>query len=92
MTRARVARSTTKGITMTTRLQRSRTDKVIGGVAGGLAQYFGIDPMIVRVLFLLMLLPGGISPLIYIILWVVMPQEPAAEQPRYDPYTGQPIQ
>ncbi len=77
---------------MTKRLQRSRTDKVLGGVAGGLAQYFGIDTMIVRVLFLLMILPGGISPLLYVLLWVLMPEEPAVEQPGFDPYTGQPTQ
>lgn len=71
---------------MTKRLQRSRTDTMIAGVAGGLAAYFGIDATIVRILFLLLFLPGGLSPLIYLILWIVMPQEPAAEQPRYDSY------
>jgi len=80
-----------KDTTMTKRIQRSRNDKMIAGVAGGLAQYFGIDATIVRILFLLLLLPGGLSPLIYVILWVVMPEAPAAEQPRYDPYTGQPL-
>ncbi|NJN17111.1 MAG: PspC domain-containing protein [Oscillochloris sp.] len=74
---------------MTKRLMRSRNDKMFAGVAGGLANYFGIDATIVRILFLLMLLPGGVSPLIYVILWVIMPEEPAAEPMRYDPYSGQ---
>lgn len=81
-----------KDTTMTRRIQRSRSNKMIGGVAGGLAEYFGIDATIVRILFVLLLLPGGLSPLIYVILWVVMPEEPAAERLRtYDPYTGQPL-
>jgi phage shock protein C len=76
---------------MTTKLQRSRNDKMIAGVAAGLAQYFGVDVTIVRLaLVLLFLLPHGVGLPIYIILWVVMPQEPAPT-PRYDPYTGQPL-
>lgn len=83
---------------MTTRLQRSRSDRKIAGVAAGLAQYFGIDPMLVRLAFVLLLFaPHSIIVPIYIILWVVMPEEPVAqpapaEPHRYDPYTGQPIQ
>jgi phage shock protein PspC (stress-responsive transcriptional regulator) len=76
---------------MTSKLQRSRSDKMISGVAAGLAQYFGVDATIVRLVFALLFLitHGAILP-IYIILWVIMPQEPAAP-PRYDPYTGQPL-
>lgn len=80
---------------MTTRLMRSRNDKMIAGVSAGLAHYFGIDPVIVRLVFLLLFFaPHSPALLIYIILWVVMPREPepvVAPQPRYDPYTGQPI-
>lgn len=82
---------------MTTRIQRSRSDRKIAGVAAGLAQYFGIDPMLVRlVLVLLIFTPHSIIVPIYLILWVVMPEEPvaqpAAQEPyRYDPSTGQPI-
>jgi phage shock protein C len=76
---------------MTKRLQRPRNDRMIAGVAAGVAQYLGIDTTIVRLLFLLLLLPGGISPLIYVILWVLMPEEPAVEQPRFDPHSGQPL-
>lgn len=59
------------------RLYRSRTNKVIAGVCGGLAEYFKIDPVIPRVIFLLIALPGGISILVYFIFWIVMPKRPA---------------
>ena len=76
---------------MTTRLLRSRTDRMFAGVCGGLAAYFGIDVTLARLVFVLAVL-SGLSPLIYLIL--VMPEEPATVAPpyRYDPYTGQPIQ
>ena len=60
------------------RLYRSRTNRMIAGVCGGLAAYFGIDPTIVRILAVLLALPGGGPPigLIYLVLWVVLPEEP----------------
>ncbi len=58
------------------RLARSANDKMIAGVCGGLANYFGIDSTIVRLVFVLAVL-SGLSPLIYIILWIVMPEEGA---------------
>jgi phage shock protein C len=54
---------------------RSTTDKMIAGVCGGLAAYFGIDTVIVRVLFVLFGLAGGPGVLLYIILWIVMPED-----------------
>lgn len=60
-------------------LQRSRTEKMIGGVCGGLAQYFEIDPTVVRLLWVIVILFGGSGVLLYIILWLIMPLEsPAA--------------
>ncbi len=56
-----------------TRLTRSATDKVIGGVCGGLGQYFGIDPVIVRLIFVALVFAGGMSILLYPILWLIMP-------------------
>lgn len=58
------------------KLYRSVTDKMIGGVAGGLAEYFEIDPVIVRLLFVLAVIFGGSGILAYIILWIVIPQRP----------------
>jgi phage shock protein PspC (stress-responsive transcriptional regulator) len=55
------------------RLYRSSTNKVIGGVAAGLGDYFIIDPVLVRVLFVLLAMFGGGGVLIYIVLWIVIP-------------------
>lgn len=49
---------------------------MIGGVAGGLAEYFEIDPTIVRIIFIVTLFIGGGGFLAYIILWIVVPEEP----------------
>lgn len=59
---------------MAKRLYRSTDDRMIAGVCGGLAEYFKIDPVITRVIFLVLLLPGGFPGLIpYIILWIAVP-------------------
>lgn len=55
------------------RLYRSATDKVIAGVCGGLAQYFNIDPAIIRLAFVVFALAGGASVLLYIVLWIAVP-------------------
>lgn len=59
----------------TNRLYRSTTDKVIGGVSGGLADYLNIDPVIVRIMFVLLAIFGGSGVLVYIILWIVIPEK-----------------
>jgi len=61
---------------MEKRLYRSYTDKMLGGVCGGLGEYFDIDPVIIRVLFVVAVLFGGGGILAYIILWIVIPQKP----------------
>jgi phage shock protein PspC (stress-responsive transcriptional regulator) len=59
------------------RFYRSTTDRKIAGVCGGLAEYFNIDPVIVRIIAFILLLPGGLPGLIpYIILWIVVPEKP----------------
>ncbi|MFZ2323966.1 MAG: PspC domain-containing protein [Ignavibacteriaceae bacterium] len=58
------------------KLYRSVTDKMIGGVAGGIAEYFDIDPAIVRLIFVLAVIFGGSGILAYIILWIIIPQKP----------------
>ena len=58
---------------MPKRLYRSRTDSVIGGVCGGLAEYFNIDPLIVRVLTAVSIFFGGFGLIAYVILWLVAP-------------------
>jgi phage shock protein C len=64
------------------KLYRSRTDKKIAGVCAGIAKYFDIDPTVVRIIFVILLLPGGFPGLIpYLILWAVVPEEPSADTP-----------
>ncbi|OGU26786.1 MAG: hypothetical protein A2057_06305 [Ignavibacteria bacterium GWA2_35_9] len=61
---------------MNKKLYRSFKDKMLGGVAGGLAEYFGIDVTLVRVLFVVTLFLGGTGVLAYIIMWIIVPEEP----------------
>ncbi|MEX0780529.1 MAG: PspC domain-containing protein [Balneolales bacterium] len=63
------------GIRQRKRLTRSRRDKKISGVCGGIANYFNIDPTIVRVIFVILALSYGSSILIYFILAVALPKE-----------------
>ena len=64
---------------MNRRLYRSRTDRVIGGVAGGVAEYLDADPAIVRVIWaLLALVTGGVFLVLYIVMWIVVPEGPEA--------------
>ncbi len=59
---------------MTKRLYRSRTSRMIGGVCGGLAEYFDIDPVIVRALTVVATFGYGIGFLAYIVLWIIVPE------------------
>jgi phage shock protein C len=61
--------------TNTKRLARSTTDRTIAGVCAGIAHYFGIDPVLVRVLFVISALAGGPGLILYIVLWIVMPED-----------------
>ena len=59
----------------TERLYRSKSNKVVGGVSGGLADYFSIDVVLIRVAFVLLAMFGGGGVLIYIIMWIVIPAQ-----------------
>lgn len=62
------------------RLYRSRTERMIGGVCGGIGEYFSIDPTLVRLLFVIGTLFGGpMGPIAYLIFLIVVPEAPAAE-------------
>lgn len=58
-------------------LRRSRDDRVVAGVVGGLAHYFGIDPTMARVLYVVVSVLSAAFPglLVYIIMWVLVPEE-----------------
>jgi len=58
------------------RLYRSAKNKVFGGVAGGIADYFDIDPIIIRLLFVVITFAGGGGAVVYLILWIALPLEP----------------
>jgi len=61
---------------MNRRLYRSQTESVIAGVAGGVAEYFDLDPAIVRVVWaLLAIITGGVFFILYIVMWIVVPEE-----------------
>lgn len=64
---------------MTQRLCRTRTNKILGGVCGGLGQYLGIDPVIIRIIFILLSLGHSLGVGLYILLWILLPEEGAAE-------------
>ncbi len=57
------------------RLYRSN-DKVLGGVCGGLADYFDVDPSVVRLIAVLLLFLGGLSFWVYVVMWIVVPKAP----------------
>ncbi len=89
------------------RLTRTHTDRMIAGVCGGLGQYFGVDPVIVRLIFVVLAVTTMVTPFIYPLLWLVMPDSGSSTLPptnaqagasiplppgaRFDPLTGQPL-
>ncbi|MBU1356917.1 MAG: PspC domain-containing protein [Candidatus Edwardsbacteria bacterium] len=58
---------------MPKRLYRSGKDRVVGGVCGGLADYFDIDPLLIRIIFIILALSGGLGVLIYLAAWLIIP-------------------
>ena len=80
---------------MVSRLFRPRTDRIIGGVCGGLGLYFGLDPVIVRLIFVVLALSTGLTLILYPILWAIMPSAPEIPvlppDARFDPLTGHPL-
>ena len=66
------------------KLYRSTKDKALGGVCGGLAEYFNIDPTLVRLGFVALAIWGGSGALLYLIMWIVVPEEPGMPVPPPD--------
>lgn len=57
-------------------LRRSRGNRIVGGVCGGLGEFFGLNPWLFRLVFLWLLLPGGLPGLLpYLVLWLIIPIE-----------------
>ncbi len=63
----------------TRRLRRSRDDRVIAGVCGGLGEYLGVDPVLVRIAALILVFAGGAGIVLYLIGWIAMPEPPEAQ-------------
>ena len=59
------------------KLSRSTDDRWLGGVCGGLAQYFNIDAILIRILFIILGLIGLGGVLLYVILWIIIPEQPS---------------
>jgi phage shock protein C len=61
---------------MDDKLRRSRTNRMIAGVCGGLGKFFGLSAFWFRLLFLILLLPGGLPGFVpYLLLWLIIPLE-----------------
>jgi len=60
---------------MTKKLFRSTDDRKIAGICGGLGEYLDVDPLIFRIIFLFLLLCGGSGFLLYLIMWLLMPEK-----------------
>ncbi len=60
----------------TRKLYRSRSDRRLVGVCGGLAQFFSLDPTLIRVLFVVLAVLGGSGIVIYLAMWAMVPNQP----------------
>lgn len=64
---------------MKNRLYRSEKNRILGGVCGGLGEYLNIDPLFIRIFFIIWTVLGEFSVLIYLILWVVVPNKTGSD-------------
>jgi phage shock protein C len=55
------------------KLYRSQSQRMLGGVCGGLAEYFNVDATLIRVLFLILAVFGGTGLVIYVVMWLIVP-------------------
>ena len=60
----------------TRKLYRSKTNRKLAGVCGGLAEYFNLDATLIRVLFVVLAVLGGSGIVLYLALWIIVPKEP----------------
>ena len=61
------------------RLYRSREDRILGGVCGGLAEYLDADPSLIRLLWVLIALVWGLGILLYLAAWIIIPEKPKSK-------------
>jgi phage shock protein C len=60
----------------TRKLYRSKTNRQVAGVCGGLAEHFNLDATLIRVLFVVLAVLGGSGLIIYVAMWIIVPKEP----------------
>ncbi|MFT4892354.1 MAG: phage shock protein C [Candidatus Nanohaloarchaea archaeon] len=65
---------------MSKKLYRSESDRILGGVCGGIAEVYDLDPTLVRLAVLFIVLWGGSGLLIYLLAWLIMPTESEVKQ------------
>ncbi len=65
-------------------LRRSKQNRVLGGVCGGIGRYIDVDPILFRIAFLLLLIPAGLGFFLYVIAWIVIPEFRSEEDEHQD--------
>jgi phage shock protein C len=63
------------------RLMRSRSERVVAGVCGGIGRYLGVDPVLLRIAFIVLALANGLGVIAYVVAWVAIPEERPGQQP-----------
>ena len=63
------------------RLARSRSERVVAGVCGGIGRYLGVDPVLLRIAFIVLALANGLGVIAYVVAWVAIPEERPGQQP-----------
>ncbi|MBF8436413.1 PspC domain-containing protein [Halanaerobiaceae bacterium Z-7014] len=58
------------------KLYRSIDERILGGVCGGIAEYFKVDPVLVRIIFIVLFFGAGSGLLAYLVAWIIVPEEP----------------
>ena len=61
------------------RLFRSRKERIVGGICGGLGQYFNVDPVLIRVIWAVLFFAFGAGFIAYILAWIIIPEEPEGQ-------------
>ncbi len=76
-------------IHMKKKLYRSSRGKILAGVCTGLGEYFEIDPVLIRALFIIALFSGGIGIMLYVVMWIIMPKEEAVLSAPSPPHSSE---